>query len=96
VSLFSAVQHDPACPLAPRRCIQHWGLLHETQAEAASPFLEQLAGLLQQGLESNEDASAPADVAGVQCRVAARCVRLCVMLHSVSCCTVRPGRVPLF
>lgn len=50
----------------PCRCLQYWGLTHQTEV---SPCLEELAALLQQQLES-EDESAPADVAGLQCHVA--------------------------
>lgn len=50
------------------RCLLHWGLLHQTEQ---CPFLEQLAAVLQAQLDL-EDASAPADVAGLQCHVANR------------------------
>lgn len=59
------------------RCLQQWGLLHQTEP---CPFLEQLSALLQQQLDF-DDASAPAEVAGLQCHVANRCVSVCLWLQ---------------
>lgn len=66
----------------PFRCLHRWGLLHQTEP---CPFLEQLSSLLQSQLDL-DDASAPAEVAGLQCHVANRCGHTSPVLGRLPCC----------
>lgn len=68
----------PVAAVLVYRCLHRWGLLLQTEP---CPFLEQLSSLLQSQLDL-DDASAPAEVAGLQCHVA-NSLTLCAVLYCV-------------